>query len=416
MAKGLLLTVGASADSEIFCIKEQSPEWVAFLCTRGSRTTIDKIAAQTSLAPHQYQIFESPDSPEAVGGLVETAHKACRWLEEKCGANADITINPTAGRKWMSMGLGMFGSRTSARQIYVDVVFVDGKPNPDTMKIVDLGNAQDHTGLFDADLGVNLFNRGDFDGAAQVFGHIRPRFAAGRELYRGLNGLSTALHRWDRFEHLGRNSNVSEAGRESLGELETAAAELCMHSLKSFATAMGLLFERIRQVESAEKPSLIAIGDLAANAHRRIKTGRYDDAVARLYRALEAIAQVLLKKRGIDTSHIDWGRISAEQQRAYNACAREENEKMPVRVGLKQAFCLARSLHIPEAELFFNQQGGFCFEKHLGGRNNSILAHGWDSLDERQASKFAEKIEASLSQLDIRVVGWQVPEMPRLWT
>ena len=51
MAKGLLLTVGASAESEIYCIRQIAPNWVSFLCTPGSRDTIDLIAQQTGLQP-----------------------------------------------------------------------------------------------------------------------------------------------------------------------------------------------------------------------------------------------------------------------------------------------------------------------------------------------------------------------------
>ncbi|WP_428940991.1 TIGR02710 family CRISPR-associated CARF protein [Fontivita pretiosa] len=417
MPKGLLLTVGASAESEIFCIRKVAPEWVAFLCTEGSRKTLDRIVNETGLKPSQYHVLEVPDTPTSTGALVMKAHEACRWLEERCGSQADITINPTAGRKWMSMALGLFGSRTAAHQVYVEVKFSNGKPDPGTMELVDLGNAQDHTGLLDAEPAVALFNRNDFAGAASLFERIQPLDARARELYRGLTGIAHALHRWDRFEHYADASTVSKEGASSLAFLKDAARELQLQQLGRFVAQLERLLDRIREVEVSSKPSLAAVVDLVLNARRRITASRLDDGVARLYRALEATAQVLLKQNGIDASRVDWTRIPQEAKQKLSAqWSVAPDGQLPEKLGLVQAFELARALSIPGVERFFNQQARFCYEKHLSTRNESILAHGWKTLDESRACKFADQLQADLEQLGADFRGWTIPEMPRLWS
>jgi len=50
-------------------------------------------------------------------------------------------------------------------------------------------------------------------------------------------------------------------------------------------------------VEEEGKPTENLLEDLLANAERRAETGRYDDALARLYRALELAAEADLYHR-----------------------------------------------------------------------------------------------------------------------
>lgn len=415
MARGLLMTVGGSKESEIFCIMQTDPEYVALLCTPGSRDRVDTIVQETALRPSQYQVWEVPDSADSVGRLVHEAHAAHRWLEEHCSPEAQITINPTAGRKWMSIGLSLFASRTSARQVYVDVDYPDGRPDPETMKLKELGNAQDHTGLLDADLGVELFNRSDFEGAARVFERIAPKLAAARELYRGLKSLCEALHRWDRFEHYG-GGGVAQAAARDAETARSAASELGMSRVAGFATQLKALAGRIREVETGPKPSLLAVVDLLHNAKRRIAAGRYDDAVARLYRALEATGQYLLSTRGMAATGVNWNKVPENAQEAFLSAS---NRKcLPKDISLRDGFLLVRALGAEEAGGFFEPAGkkGFTYEKHLQPRNNSILAHGWEPAAQDKARKFAEQLSKDIQALGGDLSGWDIPIMPRLWT
>lgn len=417
MAKGLLLTVGASAESEIFCIQQIAPEYVVFLCTKGSRRCVDLIVGQTNLPPSCFQIQEVMDTPDAAGALVMESHKGYQWLQANCGEGADIAINPTAGRKWMSMALGLFGSRSAARQVYVDVAFRDGKADGSTMKLVELGNPHDYLGLYDADAAVNLFSRGDFEGAAQGFDRISPKTAAARELYKGLGSLAESLHRWDRFEHYADSSTVSKAGLVSVAQVAVAAKELQLSMLKPFTKAMETFFNRIRQVETDAKPSLVAVVDLVQNAQRRLRAGRLDDGVARLYRALEATAQVLLHQKGINTSAVDWTKVSDGTKKVLaDKWKLADVADLPEKTALVQSFELGHAMELPGVNNFINQQGEFCYKKHLSGRNESILAHGWKTLDRDRAEKFAAQLRADLQKLGADFSGWDIPPLPRLWT
>lgn len=416
MTKGLLLTVGTSFDSEIYSIRALEPAFVAFVCTPTSARFVDEIAAETNLSPVCLRIFEVPDDPAQIGKLASVAHEAYRWLEEKCGPNRALYINPTAGRKWMSTGMTMFAGRTGADIFYVDVQFNDGKPDPATMRLLPLGNADDYTAMFGADEGRALFNRADFEGAARTFGNIRVRGpAAARELYRGLTAISLALGRWDRSEHYG-STDVADEIDAAAHECSTGAAELGI-DMRDFVSALAVLAANVRTVSGQHGPSLPAVADLFHNGCRRLANNRADDAVARFYRALEACAQFLLAKRGIDTSKVDWSRLPEDAQEAF--CLHmglTGGTDLPRELALVSAFQLERAISGTESLLFFNNQGKFTFEKYLDSRNHSILAHGWRPVGEPGAAKFRDALERTLVEIGANLEGWTVPVLPRLWS
>ncbi len=81
---------------------------------------------------------------------------------------------------------------------------------------------------------------------------------------------------------------------------------------------------------------------------------QYDDAVARLYRAVEVVAQMLLARRNIDTSRIKFEDLPPDWQIKYQ-------ESMGDDIG--REFRENRNLR-----------------NYLNKRNNSIMAHGLEPM------------------------------------
>src|SRR5205085_1915312 len=83
------------------------------------------------------------------------------------------------------------------------------------------------------------------------------------------------------------------------------------------------------------------VEDLVRNAERRQSQGRYDDAVGRVYRAVELTAQVWLQLRhGLETSNVDLGKIPEAQRAALVRPQPDENGAGPgkIKIGLLQAW------------------------------------------------------------------------------
>lgn len=117
--------------------------------------------------------------------------------------------------------------------------------------------------------------------------------------------------------------------------------------------------------------------DLIENSRRRRNSGRYDDAVARLYRATEMIGEIALNKHGINSSGIRWNKISPDvlnQFKCYNF------DNLPRNLNLFENFLLLKALNDPIGNLFisFNKKNKpeLLIKESIDRRNKSLLAHG----------------------------------------
>ncbi len=162
--------------------------------------------------------------------------------------------------------------------------------------------------------------------------------------------------------------------------------------------------------------------DLYNNAKRRIEQGMYDDATARLYRLVEAIAQYVLVR---DYNIVDEGGISLENIRKYlNSKFGDTNidaigkklSKIKESFGDKTKYNLAlinkyKLLYLLGSDfankiIKFEDDKPFLinneFQALLNNRNNSILAHGSMSITKEDVVKFINLIdEYLLSKLSL---------------
>src|SRR5690606_39109544 len=105
-----------------------------------------------------------------------------------------------------------------------------------------------------------------------------------------LEQLATAFDAWDRFDHAASSyafANVEKAANDLRAVLGPARGNRVVESITRYRNHLEAL-------RKASPPTRLHVIDLLANARRRRTEGRLDDAVARLYRAIEAVAQVAL--------------------------------------------------------------------------------------------------------------------------
>jgi len=135
------------------------------------------------------------------------------------------------------------------------------------------------------------------------------------------------------------------------------------------------------------------VKDLIGNAARRSREGRFDDAVARLYRAIEAIAQMgLLEDHGISgTDGVPLERVPEPFRTELTPRARDRC----VKIGLQDAYRLLRELGDERGNRFEELGLAHLKKSPLLARNNSILAHGFEPVSE----KVLESLHASAMSL-----------------
>ena len=123
--------------------------------------------------------------------------------------------------------------------------------------------------------------------------------------------------------------------------------------------------------------------------------GRFDDAVARLYRAIEATAQYrLMSKWKIDTSKTSVGALPAALQSRLGSKSSNGVLKLALQDGYAVLFELGDELGVRFRQL------GFWFEKPgqglslLTNRNMSILAHGFRPVEQKTAEQLMKATQA----------------------
>jgi CRISPR-associated protein (TIGR02710 family) len=142
------------------------------------------------------------------------------------------------------------------------------------------------------------------------------------------------------------------------------------------------------------------VWDLIANAERRIKEGKFDDATARMYRATELGAQITLMKKGFDTGNLDTGKLPEGLRNKYEQRRGEEGK---IKIGLMSDFELLKELGHPLGNKYEE------IKNYLSSRNNSILAHGACPVTEKSCRNFLERIKEVYSIKDENL-----PEFPEI--
>lgn len=170
----------------------------------------------------------------------------------------------------------------------------------------------------------------------------KPYFRALQEMVRGYD-------LWDRFQHREAKEKLYKS-RDTLMVYSSAS-----HRNEDNALVAKVLtnLEFLERFLSIEKPSVLYFYDLLANAKRRADLERkFDDAVARLYRAIETLAQARLKERGIETSDIKVYQIPESVRQEYVSKYRDAKD-LKIRIPLLVALRLLREYGDELAENFF---------------------------------------------------------------
>jgi hypothetical protein len=207
--------------------------------------------------------------------------------------------------------------------------------------------------------------------------------------------LSRALDAWDRFDHIAALAQC-ELYRRRLGPV-----------MGGSLTFLGIL-------ASPDNPrrAPARIWDLWRNAQRRAVQGRYDDAVARLYRMIEWTAQWLLAGKGIDTSDL-------RPEQIPGGLAIAPNRDGKYQAGLFAAWELVAH-HLGGAAAAFAATERERMRNQILARNASILAHGdtpvdraaWDAFSQWLEGTLVPVLQSEAARIGLRTAPEQLPRDP----
>jgi CRISPR-associated protein (TIGR02710 family) len=404
----LICTVGGSPEPVIAALKNWRPLRVRFVHTPATKDKVKEIVSRAcvegvELDEGRYDLLELSDEQDLTKCLEELrqlSEQVREWTAR--GEHYRVVVDITGGTKCMTAAMAIHASRWPCEFSYVG-----GKERTkDGVGIVVSGteivllarnpwNALGHQAVEDF---VVLFDQHAYGAAAKVADDTKKKLTLPdrrRELT-SLQKLAEALDAWDRFDH--------KTSKNRLNEVITFANDLraALGPTRGERVLAGAarLLKHLEHLEQAQPPSREHVLDLLANAKRRKSEGRFDDAVARLYRAIEAIAQVALKEgHGIEsTEKVPLEKIPEALRATWAARASEGTLKL----GLQDAYALLAALGDPLGKSFQDARLSGK-ESPLVARNHSILAHGFervtgDVFDKlwKEALSLANVDEASL--------------------
>jgi CRISPR-associated protein (TIGR02710 family) len=380
--------VGGSPEPIVAALKQWRPGRVRFVHTPQTK---DDVAAKVvpmaraervDLDAGRYDLFELPDGQDiasCLDHLRQLTPIAFEWAAR--GESFQVVVDFTGGTKCMSVAISIQASHWPCLFSYVG-----GKERTkDGVGIVVSGseivrhaqNPWDALGHQAVDDFVVLFDQHAYLAAANVAAATMRRVSRPdrkRELS-SLEQLAKALDAWDRFDHT-TSKNLFESVNKSANDLRAALGPTRGDRVLAGAAQ---LVTHLGQLGQVPPPSRHHVLDLLANAKRRKDEGRFDDAVARLYRALEAIAQVGLKEgHGVESTEKVPLKQVPESLRATWAARATEGV---VALGLQDDYALLAALSDPVGQKF--QSAGLSSTKSpLVARNRSILAHGFERVTE----------------------------------
>lgn len=409
MPRILIASVGGSCEPVINAYREFSPDYIYFFCSsgpKGSSVTVDgpgapcrdprqvtcpncaapvplgigpgeSICRRLGLTAERYEKVEVAD-PDDLSLCYQALVNLEAGIRERFGSDAEVVANYTGGTKTMSLALGLFAvlrerwDLSINRGPRVDLVKVRGGDIPV------LADKQSVVTEIHISQARGFLKRFAYDAADDVLAQITTRHRLAPDIREKLmyaRWLCQAFHAWDLFDHLRALELLRAAGGAPVGP---------------YAAMLGELVGERNPASGYQR-----VADLMLNAARRVAQGRYDDAVARLYRAVEMVAQTRLReRRRIETGAVDVEKLPAELRPKYAAF---RDGKRGIRLALRNAYQLLVDLNDEVGRLWQEQESRLLGV--LETRNKTILAHGDEPLSKDDYEQTARVMEGFIKNV-----------------
>lgn len=377
--QAMLVNVGGAVSPAIHTLNEQQPRFICFFVSEDTRPLIrEKILPALHYEPEHYDWVETPAPQSLLECYRALTRDIPRILEKWRIPPESLGVEYTAGTKPMSVAAVLATIEFSSHYFYVGARDAQGRDRDGIGVVLDgkewtwfQTNPWEELAVRERRDIALLFNHGRFADAqerASRLAKVAPN--AMRRVYEALAELIEGYALWDRFEYRTAQQKIARA-RQVLRPYAAGSDDPIRLALDTVDKHVEFLSELDNKGDAAHRLDAL---DMIANADRRAKLAqKYDDAVARLYSVLEALArQRLLDGYGIKNSAVRPEQVPEELQQRFRRFL--EEEEGVYRLGLQASYQLllvkgddlGKRYALQEAEL----------SKVLNIRNQSRLAHG----------------------------------------
>jgi CRISPR-associated protein (TIGR02710 family) len=198
------------------------------------------------------------------------------------------------------------------------------------------------------------------------------------------------LAKWDNFAHKTAHNTMNKgikALRRILPFVEDTAVE---NFFEMAETCFGNLDALKAKTKNHKRMHAVLVADLVANSRRRAIQEKYDDAVARLYRAMEMAGQVAFESR-FDQPNTDVpADIIPDVLRSEFVHRYAKGPKKLLQLPATATFRVLKEVGDPLGVGFFDNQRDI--DALLSSRNLSILAHGQAPVKKETYERFVKLV------------------------
>lgn len=349
IAKGIALLLG-----------DMHPDKVIFIGSNDSKKTVENIKEE--YYETEYEKLDNSEFHEIyrIDDVKYVFDEISKKINEN--KNTKIYINYTSGTKSMSVAAALCSvvyktrlmSLSGERNEYGVVEHQKGRYNTQNLYSV--------YDQFNLDKMKRYFNIHRYEETIEICEEI-VKFPE-KETYKQVFDY---YDKWDKFNHKNKLDTIDS----SIFKDENFVRQL---------TKNQKAIKIIKKIQEDHRDYYI-IADLINNSQRRYEEGKYDDAIARLYRSIELIAQTRLKHEyGIITDDVDLSKIETKvSSYYYNTLKNKPNKK--IQLALKQDYLLLKQMNDKLGKVFHENSR---YKEILKSRNYSILAHGTNPISKER--------------------------------
>jgi CRISPR-associated protein (TIGR02710 family) len=408
MLKILLVTVGGSPQPIFTAIDTLQPDRVIFFCSDGAkgskslvvgagkpckirqneRLTLELPNIPTHLELNNFQeatdlvIIQNPDD---LAECYQRVTEVINFLKQS--PNNQIVADYTSGTKSMSVALAMAITDNQ------EMLYVTTNTNRDNLTKVERGEATERVKTVEIVVKRKieqflppLLKQYNYTGAiAELKNLLQLELSAeSRTQVRKINDYCHSFDDWDRFNH-----------KEALQLIQPYMNQPKIRSLgmflKRIISSRAEIDEQFSSTENVKCHGYEIVEDLLLNAERRADQQRYDDAVGRLYRALELLAQIrLYKAHSIKTGNVEIDKLPEFLHQSYTAL-RANSQDGKIQLPLSRSYILLSELPDEPLGKIYQQQASK-IQNGLQIRNYSLFAHGFSPIMKAEYKAFREVV------------------------
>ena len=300
--KALILTIGKATEPSIIRINKLKPNFVYFIHSTKSKENALFIIEETGIRNYD---FKKLDDHESVDDAFIKSLECINELEKN---DYEIIGDFTVGTKPMVAGLVMACIEKNCEYVYLGESDEDsrhdgmGPVKSGQEKTKNQENPYENYAINEFKSGKEFFDKYQFIAAYENFSNAMSKLKYSELKKRSeiFMKIVEFYEKWDKFNDEINEISLNKYLNELIDEITSDESlnqyfeNEIPHFLKQLKNNLNFLNKKLSGKTSDN--IIYYLPDLLNNAQRRISEGKFDDAVARLYRAMELISQIRLNQ------------------------------------------------------------------------------------------------------------------------